>query len=60
MANEHCILIALPYGTNNFEQVTQANYLRNGFISYLQEKRAAGIINVTVPEAQQVIFKGLY
>jgi len=24
-------------------------YLRNGFINYLLEKRAAGIVNVTVP-----------
>ncbi len=48
------MLVALPYGVNNIEQLTQANYLRNGFITYLQEKKAAGIINITTPEATQV------
>jgi hypothetical protein len=52
--NEHCVLVALPYGTNNVEQLTHANYLKNGFITYLQDKTAAGIINVTIPEAPQV------
>ena len=28
--------------------MTQTSYLRNGFINYLLEKRAAGIVNVTV------------
>jgi hypothetical protein len=47
--NEHCILIAVPYGMNSLEQMTQTACLRNGFINYLLEKRAAGIINVAVP-----------
>ena len=55
MENEHCVLVALPYGTNNIEQLTQSNYLKNGFITYLQEKKAAGIINITTPDAAQVI-----
>jgi hypothetical protein len=47
--NEHCILIAVPYGMNSLEQMTQTACLRNGFINYLLEKRAAGIVNVAVP-----------
>ncbi len=47
--NEHCILIAVPYGMNSLEQMTQTACLRNGFINYLLEKRAAGIVNVSVP-----------
>ncbi len=50
--NEHCILIAVPYGSNSLEQMTQTSYLRNGFINYLLEKRAAGIVNVTVPNVR--------
>jgi hypothetical protein len=49
LENEHCILLAVPYGVNAHEQMTQTSYLRNGFINYLLEKRAAGIVNVTVP-----------
>lgn len=47
--NEHCVLIAVPYGMNSLEQMTQTACLRNGFINYLLEKRAAGIVNVSVP-----------
>jgi hypothetical protein len=46
MEPEHCILVALPYGLNSVEQITQANYLKTGFMNYLQEKKAAGIVNV--------------
>jgi uncharacterized Zn finger protein len=31
----------------------QSNNLRNGFITYLQQKQAAGIVNITVPGSQQ-------
>lgn len=53
--NEHCVLIAVPYGMNSLEQMTQTACLRNGFINYLLEKRAAGIVNVSVPNASYVV-----
>lgn len=55
--DEHCILLAVPYGANTAEQITHTNYLRNGFINYLLEKRAAGIVNVNVavPMASYVV-----
>lgn len=34
---------------NSLEQMTQTACLRNGFINYLLDKRAAGIVNITVP-----------
>jgi hypothetical protein len=49
LEHEHCVLIAVPYGANPLEQLKQTSNLRNGFINYLLEKKAAGIINVNVP-----------
>ena len=48
LENEHCILLAVPFGGNVPEQMSQTVTLRNGFINYLLEKRAAGIINVAI------------
>jgi hypothetical protein len=42
------VLIAVPLGNSLVDQMSQTSYLRNGFINYLLEKRAAGIVNVTV------------
>lgn len=56
MVNEHCVLIALPYGLNNIEHINQSMSLRNGFINYLQEKKAAGIVNVAIPGANVSCF----
>jgi hypothetical protein len=42
------VLIAVPLGASLVDQMSQTSYLRNGFINYLLEKRAAGIVNVTV------------
>jgi hypothetical protein len=55
MDNEHCILIALPYGLNAIEQMNQANCLKHGFIDYLQEKKAAGIVNVTTSHVSALL-----
>ena len=49
LENEHCILLAVPYGNSVPEQMTQTSNLKNGFINYLFEKRAAGIVNVAIP-----------
>ena len=54
MDNEHCVLIALPLGESPNDQIRQTESMRSGFINYLQEKRAAGIVNVTVAGASQV------
>ena len=43
---EHCILLALPCGRDAMDVVQQSNNLRQGFITYLQLKQAAGIVNV--------------
>ena len=52
---EHCLLLALPCGRDPLDVHSQTRALRTGFISYLQQKQAAGIINVpsTMP-AQNV------
>lgn len=51
--NEHCILIGVPYGSTQIEQMTQTSSLRNVFINYLLEKRAAGIVNVSIPPSSE-------
>lgn len=46
MEQEHCILLALPCGRDAMDVLLQSNNLRQGFITYLQLKQAAGIVNV--------------
>ena len=56
LENEHCILLAVPFGGNVPEQMSQTVTLRNGFINYLLEKRAAGIINVAISNVSAFLF----
>lgn len=52
--NEHCMLLALPCGRDHMDVLQQSNNLQSGFITYLQQKQAAGIINIAGPGSQQV------
>lgn len=54
MENEHCILLALPCGRDHMDVLLQSTNLSNGFITYLQHKQAAGIVNIAPPGHQQV------
>ncbi|XP_076315949.1 uncharacterized protein LOC143228608 [Tachypleus tridentatus] len=56
MLEEHCILLALPCGRDHMDVLQQSNNLRNGFISYLQLKQAAGIVNAAAPGFQQAAY----
>jgi hypothetical protein len=47
---EHCILLALPAGETQADVDAQSRGLRSNFITYLQLKSAAGIVNVTGAE----------
>jgi len=47
--NEHCMLLALPHGRDSYDMLQQQTNLRNGFITYLGLKQAAGIVNVPAP-----------
>lgn len=40
------MLLALPCGREYVDVLQQSNNLRSGFITYLQLKQAAGIVNV--------------
>ncbi|THD24612.1 Msx2-interacting protein [Fasciola hepatica] len=51
-----CACLALPAGNSTAELIQQTQVLNESFIRYMQEKMAAGIINVGFPEYQQ----GLY
>lgn len=53
MEGEHCMLLALPCGRDHMDVLQQSNNLKNGFITYLQQKQAAGIVNVAGPVSQQ-------
>lgn len=53
---EHCILLALPCGRDAMDVLQQSNNLRQGFITYLQLKQAAGIVNIAAPGSHQVTF----
>lgn len=47
MAAEHCLLLALPCGRDPLDVHAQTRALKTSFISYLMQKQAAGIINIT-------------
>ncbi|KAJ8966654.1 hypothetical protein NQ314_003381 [Rhamnusium bicolor] len=53
MENEHCMLLALPCGHDHMDVLKQSTNLSNGFITYLQLKQAAGIVNVAAPGTSQ-------
>jgi len=53
--SEHCMLLALPHGSDLVEIEKQSKILRNNFITYLQLKSAAGIANVVNEENQPAI-----
>lgn len=50
--SEHCMLLALPNGSEQEEIEKQSKILRNNFITYLQLKSAAGIVNVSNEDNQ--------
>jgi len=54
MAAEHCLLLALPCGRDPLDVHAQTRALKTSFISYLMQKQAAGIINVTSPQVNTV------
>lgn len=46
MPSEHCLLMAVPHGRTREETVKNTEELTTGFINYLRQKQAAGIVNV--------------
>ena len=57
---EHCMLLALPCGRDPLDVHAQTHALKTGFITYLQQKQAAGIINVTNPTNKLVSVQCFY
>ncbi|KAL6119999.1 spen [Pungitius sinensis] len=51
--NDYCLLLALPCGRDQEDVLDQTQALTSGFITYLQAKQAAGIINVPNPGSNQ-------
>lgn len=51
--NDYCLLLALPCGRDQEDVHGQTQALKSGFITYLQAKQAAGIINVPNPGSNQ-------
>ncbi|XP_006866478.1 PREDICTED: msx2-interacting protein [Chrysochloris asiatica] len=50
---DYCLLLALPCGRDQEDVVDQTESLKAAFITYLQAKQAAGIINVPNPGSNQ-------
>jgi len=48
------MLLAVPCARDPVEVMTQSHNLRTGFISYLQQKHAAGIVNIQETGTSQV------
>ncbi|KAM9299544.1 LOW QUALITY PROTEIN: msx2-interacting protein [Gastrophryne carolinensis] len=51
--SDYCLLLALPCGRDQEDVVNQTESLKSAFITYLQAKQAAGIINVPNPGSNQ-------
>ena len=51
---DYCMLLALPCGRDHVDVMQQTKALSTGFIQYLQQKQAAGIVNVPDPDTKQV------
>ncbi|XP_066546635.1 msx2-interacting protein [Amia ocellicauda] len=51
--SDYCLLLALPCGRDQEDVVSQTASLKAAFITYLQAKQAAGIINVPNPGSNQ-------
>lgn len=54
MESDYCLLLALPCGRDQEDVLGQTQALKSAFITYLQAKQAAGIINVPNPGSNQV------
>lgn len=52
--SDYCLLLALPCGRDQEDVLGQTQALQSAFITYLQAKQAAGIINVPNPGSNQV------
>jgi len=52
--SEYSMLLAVPCARDPVEVMTQGHNLRTGFINYLQQKHAAGIVNIQEPGSSQV------
>jgi len=56
--DEYCMLLAvpaIPVGGSAAEELTQQAAMRTAFITYLQLKQAAGIINIEGPQGNFVV-----
>ncbi|KAM8927351.1 msx2-interacting protein [Pelodytes ibericus] len=51
--SDYCLLLALPCGRDQEDVINQTESLKSAFITYLQAKQAAGIINVPNPGSNQ-------
>lgn len=54
--NEHCMLLALPCGHDHLDVLQQSTNLQTGFITYMQQKQAAGIVNIPAPGSEQAAY----
>lgn len=50
------MLLALPCGHNHMDVLQQSTNLQSGFITYLQQKLAAGIVNIADPGSQSAAY----
>ena len=50
------MLLALPCGRDHDDVNKHSKNLQSGFITYLQQKQAAGIVNIAAPGSQEVSF----
>jgi len=56
ITEEHCVLLALPCGRDYRDVLKQTENLETSFINYLQQKQAAGIINIADPGSQNASY----
>jgi len=50
------MLLALPCGRDHADVLQHSRNLQTGFITYLQQKMAAGIVNIPIPGSEQAAY----
>ncbi|CAF1171961.1 unnamed protein product [Adineta ricciae] len=54
--SDYCILLGEANGSTSDEIRSEQNHLKSGLIQYLNEKQAAGIVNISLPGIVQPVY----
>ncbi|GFQ75843.1 protein split ends [Trichonephila clavata] len=56
ISDEHCVLLALPFGRNLTDFLLQLRKFKSGIINYFERKNGAGIVNAALPGSEKPFY----